>query len=189
MLACVSLCVRPCYSICVCVQGNLPPSHTRVMAWLPGSSLLSCRCNVREIFPSSKLNTCSFSRIFLDFSIFEIWWPRLSEVTWNQNTLSVIHSIGVIISVNINQNTYTQANLNSKSNVVKSHRSNSWRIRWARHEARIKETRNPYKILVGKSERNRPLWKCRSRWEYKSKLKIQEIWSVVVDWIQLDQWL
>jgi hypothetical protein len=41
----------------------------------------------------------------------------------------------------------------------------SRRKRWARHVARMGEMRNAYKILVGKSERKRPIGRYRPRWQ------------------------
>jgi hypothetical protein len=45
----------------------------------------------------------------------------------------------------------------------------------------MQKTRNVYKILVGKPERNRPLGRCRRRWEDNIKIGIKEIgWEGVV---------
>jgi hypothetical protein len=44
--------------------------------------------------------------------------------------------------------------------VIKSRRN-----RWARHVARTVERRGVYRILVGKAEGKRPLWRPRRRWE------------------------
>jgi hypothetical protein len=41
----------------------------------------------------------------------------------------------------------------------------SRRMRWTRHVARMEEERNAYRILMGKSERKRPLVRRRHRWE------------------------
>jgi len=38
-------------------------------------------------------------------------------------------------------------------------------MRWARHVARIAEMRGVYRVLVGKPEWKRPLWRPRRRWE------------------------
>jgi hypothetical protein len=38
------------------------------------------------------------------------------------------------------------------------------RMRWAGHVARMGESRNLYRLLVGKSDGNRPLGRPRSRW-------------------------
>jgi hypothetical protein len=49
------------------------------------------------------------------------------------------------------------------------------RIRWAGHVARIGETRNAYKILIGKPERKKPLGRFRRRWEDNFKMNVREI--------------
>jgi hypothetical protein len=60
----------------------------------------------------------------------------------------------------------------------------SRRMRWAGHVARIGETRNAYRILVGKPEGNRPLGRprCRSVDNIKIDLKRDGI-----GWYGLDQ--
>jgi hypothetical protein len=40
----------------------------------------------------------------------------------------------------------------------------SWRMRWASHVARMREKRNAYRLLVGKTEGKRPLGRPRRRW-------------------------
>jgi hypothetical protein len=52
-------------------------------------------------------------------------------------------------------------NLYSSPNIIRLIKSN--RMRWAGHVARMRETRNAYRILVGKLEGKRPLGrpKCR----------------------------
>jgi hypothetical protein len=45
------------------------------------------------------------------------------------------------------------------------------RMRWAGHVARMRETRNAYKILVGK----RPLGRHRRRWEDNIRMDLREI--------------
>jgi hypothetical protein len=49
------------------------------------------------------------------------------------------------------------------------------------------EIRNAYNILVGKSERKRPLGKLWRRWEYHITIEIREKWLEGVDWIHLPQ--
>jgi hypothetical protein len=65
----------------------------------------------------------------------------------------------------------------------------SRRIRWVRHEARMKEIRNAYKIMVGESEGKRPLGKPRRN---NIKLDLREIGWKGIDRIHLpqdrDQW-
>jgi hypothetical protein len=54
------------------------------------------------------------------------------------------------------------------------------------------ETRNAYRILVGKPEGKRPLGRPRRRWVDNSKMFLREIGWDGVDWIELaqnrDQW-
>jgi hypothetical protein len=54
------------------------------------------------------------------------------------------------------------------------------------------ETRNSYRILVGKPEGKRPLGRPRRRWVDNIKIDLREIGWDSVDWIELaqdrDQW-
>jgi hypothetical protein len=47
--------------------------------------------------------------------------------------------------------------------------------RWAEHVTRMREMRSAYKILVGNSERKRPLGRHSRRWEDNIKMGIREI--------------
>jgi hypothetical protein len=49
------------------------------------------------------------------------------------------------------------------------------------------EMRNAYKILVGKTERKRPLGKPRRRWEDNIRKELTEIWWEGVGWIHVAQ--
>jgi hypothetical protein len=53
-------------------------------------------------------------------------------------------------------------NLYSSPNIIIM--TNSWRVRWAWHVARMGEKRNSYRILMGKPEGKRPLGRPRRRW-------------------------
>jgi hypothetical protein len=53
-------------------------------------------------------------------------------------------------------------NLYFSPNIIRIIRSR--RMRWAGHVARMGETRNAYRILVGKPEEMRPLGRPRRRW-------------------------
>jgi hypothetical protein len=57
------------------------------------------------------------------------------------------------------------------------------RMRWAGHVARIGETRNSYRIFVGKPEGKRPLGRPRSRWVDNNKIDLREIGWDDMDWI------
>jgi hypothetical protein len=51
----------------------------------------------------------------------------------------------------------------------------SRRIRWAGHAARMGETRNAYRILVGKPEGERPLGRPGRRWVDNIKMDLRGI--------------
>jgi hypothetical protein len=63
----------------------------------------------------------------------------------------------------------------------------SRRMRWTEHVARMGEKRNAYRILVGKSERKRPLGKSKRRWKDNVRMDLREIGWGGVDWIDLAQ--
>jgi hypothetical protein len=47
--------------------------------------------------------------------------------------------------------------------------------------------RGVYRVIVGKTERNRPLGKPRCRWESNIRIYLQEIGFQGVEWIDLAQ--
>jgi len=49
------------------------------------------------------------------------------------------------------------------------------------------EGRDVYRILVGKHEGKRPLWRPRRRWEDNIKMDLQEVGCGGMDWIELAQ--
>ena len=53
--------------------------------------------------------------------------------------------------------------------------------------ARMGERRGVYRVLVGKPEGKRPLWRPRRRWEDNIKMDLQEVGCEGVDWIDLSQ--
>ena len=62
----------------------------------------------------------------------------------------------------------------------------------AGHVAGMGESRDVYMVLVGKSERKRPLGRPRHRWEYNIKMDLQEVGCRDMEWIDLardrDRW-
>jgi hypothetical protein len=76
-------------------------------------------------------------------------------------------------------------NLYSSPSIIKIIKSR--RMRWAGHVARMGEKTNVYRLLVGKSERKRPLGRPRRRWIDNIKIDLLEIGLSVVDWIGLAQ--
>ncbi|KAJ4443744.1 hypothetical protein ANN_05522 [Periplaneta americana] len=63
----------------------------------------------------------------------------------------------------------------------------SRRLRWAGHVARMGESRNAYRVLVGRSEGKRPLGRPRRRWEDNIKMDLREVGYDDRDWINLAQ--
>jgi hypothetical protein len=60
-------------------------------------------------------------------------------------------------------------------------------MRWAGHVARTAETRNAYRILVGKPEGKRPLGRPRRRRADNIKMDLREKEWDGMDWIELAQ--
>jgi hypothetical protein len=60
------------------------------------------------------------------------------------------------------------------------------RMRWAGHVARIEE-RGVHRVLVGKPEGKRPLWRHRHGWEDNINMDIHEVGGGCVDWIESAQ--
>jgi hypothetical protein len=60
-------------------------------------------------------------------------------------------------------------------------------MKWAWQSITYGESRGVYRILVGKSERKRPLGKPRRRWENNIKMDLQEMGCEDMDWIDVVQ--
>jgi hypothetical protein len=74
--------------------------------------------------------------------------------------------------------------LDSSPNIIKMIKSMMMKL--AGHVARMLETRNAYRILMGKPEGKRPL-RPRRRWVDNIKMGFAEIGWDGVDWIELAQ--
>ena len=78
----------------------------------------------------------------------------------------------------------------SSPNIIRNVKSR--RLTWAGHVARLEQSRNPYRVLVGKPEGRRPLGRLRRRWEDDIKVDLREVSCDSRDWIALaedrDQW-
>jgi hypothetical protein len=61
----------------------------------------------------------------------------------------------------------------------------SRRMRWMGHVARMGVKMNAHRILVGKSDRKRPIGRPRSRWVDNIKMDLREIGLGGMDWIYL----
>jgi hypothetical protein len=73
----------------------------------------------------------------------------------------------------------------SSPNIVRVIKSR--RICWAGHVARMGDGRGVYRVLVGRTERKRPLGRPRRRWEDNIKMDLREIGIDVANWIRLAQ--
>ncbi|KAJ4451807.1 hypothetical protein ANN_03281 [Periplaneta americana] len=60
-------------------------------------------------------------------------------------------------------------------------------LRWVGHVARMGESRNAYRVLVGRPEENRPLGRPRRRWEDNIKMDLREVEYDGREWINLAQ--
>jgi hypothetical protein len=76
-------------------------------------------------------------------------------------------------------------NLYSSPNLIRIIKSR--RMRWAGHVRRMGETRNAYRILVGKPDGKRPLGRPKRMWEDNIKMDLREIGWDGMDWIELAQ--
>ena len=68
----------------------------------------------------------------------------------------------------------------------------SRRLRWAGHAAHMGQSRNTYRVLVGKPEGKRPLGRPRRTWKVNIKIDLREVGCDPGDWIavaeDMDQW-
>jgi len=53
--------------------------------------------------------------------------------------------------------------------------------------ARMGEGRGVHRVLVGKPEGKRPLWRPRRRWEDNIKMDLQEVGGSCEDWMEFAQ--
>jgi hypothetical protein len=63
----------------------------------------------------------------------------------------------------------------------------SRRMKWAGHVARMGEGRDVHRVLVGKSEGKRPLWRPRRSWDDNIKMDLQEVGGGYGDLMELAQ--
>ena len=79
----------------------------------------------------------------------------------------------------------------SSPNIIRSLKSR--RLRWAGLVARMEQSRNSHRVLVGKPQGERSLGRPRHRWEDNIKMDLREVGCDPGEWINLaedrDQWL
>ena len=71
----------------------------------------------------------------------------------------------------------------SSPNIIRSLKSR--RLRWAGHVARMEQSRNAYRVLVGKPEGKRPLGRPRHTWEDNIRMDLKEVGCDPGEWIDL----
>ena len=80
--------------------------------------------------------------------------------------------------------------LYSSPNIIRGLKSRP--LRWAGHVAGMEQSRNAYRVIVGKPEGKRPLGRPRRRWEDNIKMNLREVGCDPGEWIDLaedrDQW-
>ena len=80
--------------------------------------------------------------------------------------------------------------LYSSPNVIRNLKSR--RLRWSGYVARMEQSRNAYRVLVGKPEAERSLEMPTSRWEENIKMDLREVVCYPGEWINLtedrEQW-
>jgi hypothetical protein len=76
-------------------------------------------------------------------------------------------------------------NLYASPNIIRAMKSK--RMRWTGHVTCMGDTKNTYKILVGKPEGKRPLGRCGRRWEDNIRMDLREEGWKHVDRIHLAQ--
>ena len=80
--------------------------------------------------------------------------------------------------------------LYSSPNIIRSLKSR--RLRWAGHVARMEQSRNAYRVLVGKPEGKRHLGRPRRRWEDNIRMDLREVGCDTGEWMDLsedrDEW-
>ena len=80
--------------------------------------------------------------------------------------------------------------LYSSPNIIRNLLSR--RLRWAGHVARMEQSRNAYRVLVGKPEGKKPLGRPWRRWEDNIKMDLREVGCDPREWMDIvedrDQW-
>ena len=73
----------------------------------------------------------------------------------------------------------------SSTNIIRSLKSR--RLRWAGHVVHMEQTRNAYRVSVGKPEGKIPLERPRRRWDHNIKMDLREVGCDPGEWIDLPE--
>ncbi|KAJ4447437.1 hypothetical protein ANN_09444 [Periplaneta americana] len=96
-------------------------------------------------------------RVFENKVLGKIFWAKRDEVTgkWRKLHNTELHA------------------LYSSPDIIRNIKSRH--LRWAGHVARMGESRNAYRVLVGRPEGKRPLGRPRRRWEDNIKMDLRDM--------------
>ena len=73
--------------------------------------------------------------------------------------------------------------LYSSPNIIRSLKSR--RLRWVGHIAHMEQSRNAYRVLVGKPDGKGPLGRPRRRWEDNIKMDLREVGCAPGEWMDI----
>ncbi|KAJ4435688.1 hypothetical protein ANN_18304 [Periplaneta americana] len=133
----------------------------------------ACYYSVEKLLSSSLLEEQRL-RVFENKVLRKIFGAKRDEVTgeWRKLHNTELHA------------------LYSAPDIIRNIKSR--RLRWAGHVAIMGESRNAYRVLVGRPEGKRPLGRPRRRWEDNIKMDLREVGYDDREWINLaqdrDQW-
>ncbi|KAJ4447271.1 hypothetical protein ANN_09275 [Periplaneta americana] len=114
--------------------------------------------------------------------------PGISNAVLDFPNLGVltVANLHFVAEDHLNTLYITLNNLHRKFNIY-DEITNNRRLRWAGHVARMGESRNAYRVLVGTPEGKRPLGRPRRGWEDNIKMDLREVGYDDRDWINLAQ--
>ncbi|KAJ4427976.1 hypothetical protein ANN_23989 [Periplaneta americana] len=108
-------------------------------------------------------------KVFENKVLRKIFWAKRDEVTgeWRKLHNTELHA------------------LYSSPDIIRNIKSRS--LRWAGYVSCMGESRNAYRMLVGRLRRKRPLGRPRSRWEDNIKMDLREVGYDDREWTNLAQ--
>ncbi|KAJ4451324.1 hypothetical protein ANN_02786 [Periplaneta americana] len=157
--------------------GNLSFEEVEKFKYL-GATVTNINDTREEIKHRINMGNACYSveklRVFKNKVLRKIFGAKRDEVTgeWRQLHNTELHA------------------LYSSPDIIRNIKSRL--LRWAGHVARMGESRNAYRVLVGRPEGKRPLGRPRHRWEDNIQMDLREVGYDDREWINLaqdrDQW-
>ncbi|KAJ4427608.1 hypothetical protein ANN_25256 [Periplaneta americana] len=160
---------RDCHTFCVdvVVQEYEPPKPGRHAAHKQRGRRLAQSSSTRDGCTSIHLAICTVPK---------------ARRKWNLDT-NIASKSEAYTNLRAGNETY----LTNRRQILQIVRNYNRRLRWAGHVARMGESRNAYRVLVGRPEGKRPLGMPRRRWEDNIKMDLREVGCDDRDWINLAQ--